>query len=77
MAVSYVIFSRWPGRIFTERSDFLAEGIACGAGAFFAARLPLPEWARWGLLIAYAAAFYWFADGIMLYLVGTLHGEYL
>ena len=49
----------------------------CVSGAFFAARLPLPAWGRLALLVAYAAAFYWLADEVFLYLVGILHGDWL
>ena len=77
VAVAYVVFSRWPSRVFTTRSDYVFEGIACVSGAFFAAKLPLPLWLRLTLILVYGTALYFLMDRIFLYAVGYIHDDWL
>lgn len=75
--IAYVMFSRWPSRVFTTRSDYMFEGIGCVSGSFFAAKLPLPTWAQLLLASIYAALIYLLMDYVIFIAVGIIHDDWV
>jgi hypothetical protein len=73
----YLLFSRWPIRIFSEMADYIALGISTLLGAVFVAMLPIRK-----VVCTVCVLLYVFLAGILLFyysfaFVGVIFGDWL